>query len=63
MRDNIPLKLPDLKIAKNSIERTTSIKLLGVMIDQNITRENHIHTIQKKTCKESRVIISSKTYT
>ena len=47
VRDNIPLKLPDLKIANNSIERTTSIKFLGVMIDENITWEDHIHTIEK----------------
>ena len=47
LRDNIPLKLPDLKIANNSIERTTSIKFLGIMIDENITWEDHIHTIEK----------------
>ena len=29
------------------------------MIDENITWEDHMHT---KTCKESRVIISSKTH-
>ena len=46
VRDNIPLKLPDLKIANNSIERTTSIKFLGVMIDENITWEDHIHKIE-----------------
>ena len=63
VRYNIPLKLPDLKIANNSIERTTSIKFLGVMIDENITWGDHIHAIEKKTCKESRVIISSKTHT
>ena len=49
LRDNIPLKLPDLKIANNSIKRATaSIKFLGVMIDENITWENHTHTIEKK---------------
>ena len=61
--DNIPLELPDLKIANNAIERTTSIKFIGVMIDENITWEDHIHKIEKKTCKKSRVIISSKTHT
>ena len=33
------------------------------MIDENITWEDHIHKIEKKTCKKSRVIISSKTHT
>ena len=37
VRNNIPLKRPDLEIANNSIERTTSIKVLGVMIYENIT--------------------------
>ena len=36
-RNNIPLKLPDLEITNNSIERTTKIKVLGVMIYENIT--------------------------
>ena len=47
VRDNIPLELPDLKIANNCIERTTSIKFLGVMVDENIAWEDHIHTTEK----------------
>ena len=31
--------------------RATSIKFLGVMIDENITWEDHIHTIEKKLAK------------
>ena len=37
VRNNIPLKRPDLEIANNSIERITSIKVLGIMIYENIT--------------------------
>ena len=37
VRNKIPLKRPDLEIANNSIERTTSIKVLGIMIYENIT--------------------------
>ena len=51
VRDNIPLKLPDLKIGNNSIERTTSVRFLGVLIDENITSEDHIHTEEKKLPK------------
>ena len=51
VRDNICLKLPHLKIANNSIERTTSIKFSGVMIDENIAWEDYIHTIEKKLAK------------
>ena len=32
MRDNIPLKLPNLKINNTNITRETSIKFLGVLI-------------------------------
>ena len=35
-KDDLPLKLPALKIADNSIERKTAIKFLGVMLDENI---------------------------
>ena len=60
VRDNIPLKLPDLKIANNFIERTTSIKFLGVMIDEDITREDHIHTIAKKLAKNLGLLYQAK---
>ena len=60
VRDNIPLKLPDLKIANNSIERTTSIKFLGVMIDENITWEDHMHTIEKKLAKNLGLLYQAK---
>ena len=60
VRDNIPLKLPDLKIANNSIERTTSIKFLGIMIDENITWEDHIHTIEKKLAKNLGLLYQAK---
>ena len=34
VKDNIPLKLPDLHISNKSIERKSSIKFLGVMLDE-----------------------------
>ena len=33
MKDKIPLKLPTLKIGNKVIEKTPSIKFLGVMLD------------------------------
>ena len=33
VKDNIPLKLPDLYISNKSIERKSSIKFLGVMLN------------------------------
>ena len=40
VKDNILLKLPDLHIFDKTIERTSSIKFLGVMLDENITWSN-----------------------
>ena len=57
VRDNIPLKLPDLN---DSAERTTSIKLLRVMIDENIAWEYHIHTTGKNLAKNIGLLYQAK---
>ena len=36
-RDNIPLKLPNLKINQSNVQRVDSIKFLGVLLDENLT--------------------------
>ena len=48
---NLPLKLPALKIADSNIERKTVIKLLGVMLDENISWVEHIRTVETKLAK------------
>ena len=52
---SIPLKLPDLKIANNSIKKISSVKLSGIMIDENIACEDHI--------QKSRATVSLKAFT
>ena len=47
----------------NSIERTFSIKFLGVILDENITRKDHIHVIEKKNSKNSWFTLSRKVVT
>ena len=37
VKDNIPLKLPELKIANRRIEKSNTTKFLGVLLDENIT--------------------------
>ena len=51
VKDSIPLKLPDLHIFNKAIERTSSIKFLGVVLDKHITWNEHIKTIGKKLAK------------
>ena len=51
VKDNIPLKLPDLHISNERIERKSSIKFLGVMLDEPIAWNDHIHAMEKKLAK------------
>ena len=44
-KDDLPLKLPALKIGDNKIERKTATKFLGVMFDENISWEEHTCTV------------------
>ena len=36
VKDTVPLKLPDLHISNKTTERKSSIKFLGVMLDEHI---------------------------
>ena len=49
--DNIPLQLPNLKINGSTVESESSIKCLGVWIDENLTWRDHIHTVENKIAK------------
>ena len=51
IKDDLPLKLPDLKIANNEIERKKAIKFLGVMLDENVNWQEHIRTVENKIAK------------
>ena len=41
-KDDISLRLPNLIIYNYEIQRKKSIKLLGVSLDQHLTRKEHI---------------------
>ena len=45
------MKLPALKITDNKIEKETAIKFLGVMLDENMSWEKHIRTVETKLVK------------
>ena len=60
VRDDLPLKLPALKIADDIIERKTAIKFLGVMLDENITWEEHIRTVENKLAKNIGLLYRAK---
>ena len=52
-KDELPLKLPDLKFANSPLKRQTSIKFLGVMLDENISWKEHI---ENKTVKQQKTV-------
>ena len=47
-RDNLPLQLTVLKINNYEIKRSTSIKFLGVMVDEHLNWKDHINVIENK---------------
>ena len=59
-RDNIPLVLPTLTINNNIIKRENSTKFLGVLIDENLTWQSHIHYIENKISKNIGLLYKAK---
>ena len=47
-KDNIPLFLPLLSISGRLIQRKSAIKILGVILDENLTWRAHITTFETK---------------
>ena len=59
-KDNLPLKLPIIKINSFEIKITTSIKFLGIMVDENLTWNNHIHKLENKLSKNIGLLYRAK---
>ena len=59
-KDDLPLKLPDLKIVNSVLKRQTSIKFLGVMLDENISWKGHIKTVENKLSKSIGLLCNAK---
>ena len=41
-KDDLPLLLPTLLIKKHKVERVRSIKFLGVLLHENLSKKDHI---------------------
>ena len=61
-RDKLPLKMPELKIGNSIIKRKSSVKFLGVMLDENISWKEHIKTTEKKLAKNIGLLYRAKPY-
>ena len=45
-KDNLPLQLPNLKINNNKVKKSSSIKFIGVLFDENLTWIDHITLVE-----------------
>ena len=54
--------MPELKIGNSIIKRKSSVKFLGVMLDENISWKDHIKTIEKKIAKNIGLLYLAKPY-
>ena len=60
--DNLPLKLLILKINNFGIKRTTSIKFLGKIVDENLTWNDRIHILENMISKNIGLLYRAKSY-
>ena len=59
-RDNLPLRLPILKINHYDIKRSSSIKFLGVLVDEHLNWTDHINILENKLSKNLGLLYKSK---
>ena len=61
-KDKLPLKMSELKISNSITKRKSSVKFLGVMLDENISWKDHIETTGKKLVKNIGLLYRTKPY-
>ena len=54
-RDNLPLQLPALKIYDYEIKQSSSIKFLGILVDEHLSYIDHINTLENKLSKNKAI--------
>ena len=59
-RDNLPLRLPILKINHYDLKRSSSIKLIGVLVDEHLSWTDHINILENKLSKNVGLLYKSK---
>ena len=61
-RDNLPLRLPALKINDYGITRSSSIKFLGILVAEHLSWIDHINTLENKLSKNLGVLYKAKPF-
>ena len=61
-RDDLPLVIPKLFINNQVIKRQSSIKFLGILLDENLSWKEHLILTENKIAKNVGVIYKAKPY-
>ena len=59
-RDNLSLRLPALKINDYEMKRLSSIKFLGIFVDEHLSWVDHINTLENKLSKNLGLLYKTK---
>ena len=60
--DKIPLVLPNLSMNNTTIKRETTMKFLGVLLDENLSWKYHINCVHDKVSRNLGVLYKSRAY-
>ena len=60
--DSIPLRLPTVTFSSIEIKRESSVKSLGVIIDENVTWNKHIELVENKISKNIGILYRDSHY-
>ena len=61
-RDDLPLVLPKLFINNQVIKRQSSVKFLGILLDENLSRKEDLKLTENKIAKNIGLIFKAKPY-
>ena len=61
-RDDLSLRLPALKINDYKIKRLSSIKFIGILLDEHYSWIDHINTLENKLSKNLGLLYNAKPF-
>ena len=61
-RDNLPLRLPALKMDDYEIKQPSSIKFLGILVDEHLSWIDHINILENKLSKNVGLLYKAKPF-
>ena len=61
-KGDLPLKLPDLKIFNSALKSQASIKILGVMVNENISWKEHNITVENQLSNNISLLCKAKKF-